>query len=187
MSKQAIVVVDIQNDYFPGGLWTLQGAEAAADQAARVIAGAREAGDLVVHIRHEFPSSEAPFFVPGSPGADIHPKVRNQGAEPVVLKNFVNSFRQTELKPLLDSHGIEEVVIVGNMSHMCVDAVTRAAVDYGYKATVIHDACASRDLEFNGVVVPAEQAHAAFMAALAFAYANVVSTDEYLGTSRRGE
>ncbi|MNO82482.1 Streptothricin hydrolase [compost metagenome] len=138
----------------------------------------------MVHIRHEFPSSEAPFFVPGSPGADIHPKVRNQGAEPVVLKNFVNSFHQTDLKPLLDSHGIEEVVIVGNMSHMCVDAVTRAAVDYGYRATVIHDACASRDLEFNGVVVPAEQVHAAFMASLAFAYAQVLSTEQYLGTQR---
>ncbi|MBO3274304.1 cysteine hydrolase family protein [Pseudomonas schmalbachii] len=187
MTRQALIVVDIQNDYFPGGKWTLSGVEAAADNAARLIGAAREAGDLVVHIRHEFPSSEAPFFVPGSPGAEINPRVRNQGDEPVVLKNFVNSFRQTELKPLLDSHGIEEVVIVGNMSHMCVDAVTRAAVDYGYKATVIHDACATRDLEFNGVVVPAGQAHAAFMAALAFAYATVISTDEYLGMPRQGE
>ncbi|MNO98840.1 Streptothricin hydrolase [compost metagenome] len=187
MAKQALIVVDIQNDYFPGGKWTLSGVDAAADNAARLIAATREAGDLVVHIRHEFPSTEAPFFVPGSQGAEIHPTVQNHGNEPVVVKNYINSFRETNLKSLLDDQRIEEVVVVGNMSHMCVDAITRAAVDYGYKATVIHDACASRDLEFNGVVVPAEQAHAAFMAALAFAYANVVSTDEYLGTPRQGK
>ncbi|MNM65577.1 Streptothricin hydrolase [compost metagenome] len=187
MAKQALIVVDIQNDYFPGGKWTLSGVDAAADNAARLIGAARESGDLVVHIRHEFLSPQAPFFVAGSQGAEIHPKAQNLGDEPVVLKNYVNSFRETNLKSLLDDQRIEEVVVVGNMSHMCVDAITRAAVDYGYKATVIHDACASRDLEFNGVVVPAEQAHAAFMAALAFAYANVVSTDEYLGTSRQGE
>lgn len=98
-----------------------------------------------------------------------------------MLKNYINSFRETDLKQVLDHYGIEEVAIVGNMSHMCVDGLTRAAVDFGYKATVIHDACASRDLEFNGVKVPATQVHAAFMAALGFAYAKVVSTDEYLG------
>lgn len=180
MSKQAVIVIDIQNDYFPGGLWTLHGADAAADNAARIIAGAREAGDLVVHVRHEFTSQDAPFFRPGSEGAQIHPKVLNAPGEPVVLKHFVNSFRETELKDILDHNGVEQVTIVGSMSHMCVDGVTRAAADYGYDVTVIHDACATRDLEFNGKVIPAEQVHAAFMSSLGFAYAKVVSTDEYL-------
>lgn len=185
MSKQAVIVVDIQNDYFPAGLWTLHGADAAADKAARVIAGAREAGDLVVHIRHEFTSQDAPFFRPGSEGARIHPKVQNAPGEPVVLKHFVNSFRETELKEILDRHGVEKLTVVGSMSHMCVDGITRAAADFGYEVTVIHDACATRDLEFNGTTVPAEQVHAAFMAALAFAYAKVVSTDEYLAQQGR--
>ena len=104
----------------------------------------------------------------------------NRADEPVVLKHFVNSFRETELKSILDEHGIKELVVVGSMSHMCVDGITRAAADFGYTVTVIHDACATRDLEFNGVTVPAAQVHAAFMAALAFAYASVVSTDEFL-------
>ncbi|MCY1541678.1 Peroxyureidoacrylate/ureidoacrylate amidohydrolase RutB [compost metagenome] len=183
MSKQALIVVDIQNDYFPGGKWTLSGVEDAADNAARLIDSARDSGDLVVHIRHEFPTVEAPFFAPGSEGAQIHPKVMNRPDEPVVLKNHINSFRDTDLKQVLERNDIENVVIVGNMSHMCVDGITRAAVDYGYKATVIHDACASRDLEFNGVKVPAAHAHAAFMAALSFAYAEVLSTDEFLSRS----
>ncbi|WP_223461676.1 MULTISPECIES: cysteine hydrolase family protein [unclassified Pseudomonas] len=180
MAKQALIVVDIQNDYFPQGKWPLVGADAAADNAARLIKAFRDAGDSVVHIRHEFTSEEAPFFSPNSEGAKLHPKVLNRADEPVVLKHFVNSFRETELKSILDEQGIKELVVVGSMSHMCVDGITRAAADFGYKVTVIHDACATRDLEFNGVTVPATQVHAAFMAALAFAYASVVSTNDFL-------
>ena len=180
MAKQALIVVDIQNDYFPQGKWPLVGADAAADNAVRLIEAFRDAGDPVVHIRHEFTSAEAPFFTPNSEGAKLHPKVINRADEPVVLKHFVNSFRETELKSILDEQGIKELVIVGSMSHMCVDGITRAAADFGYTVTVIHDACATRDLEFNGVSVPAAQVHAAFMAALAFAYANVVSASEFL-------
>jgi nicotinamidase-related amidase len=180
MAKQALIVVDIQNDYFPQGKWPLVGADAAADNAVRLIKAFRDAGDSVVHIRHEFTSEEAPFFTPNSEGAKLHPKVLNRADEPVVLKHFVNSFRETELKSILDEQGIKELVVVGSMSHMCVDGITRAAADFGYKVTVIHDACATRDLEFNGVTVPAAHVHAAFMAALAFAYASVVSADEFL-------
>jgi nicotinamidase-related amidase len=180
MSKSALIVVDIQNDYFPGGKWPLVGVDAAADNAARIIQATRDAGDLVVHIRHEFTSEDAPFFTPNSEGAKLHPKVLNKADEPVVLKHFVNSFRETELKQILDQHGIEELVVIGAMSHMCVDGITRAAADMGYKVKLIHDACASRDLEFNGTTVPAAHVHAAFMAALGFAYAEVISTEALL-------
>lgn len=183
MPQRALVVIDIQNDYFPGGKWTLSGIDAAADNAARLLAAARQSGDLVVHIRHEFPTSDAPFFAPGSVGAQIHPKVQNLADEPVVLKHQINSFRDTDLKEILDRNGIQEVVICGAMSHMCVDAATRASNDFGYQCTVVHDACASRDLEFNGVTVPAEYAHAAFMSALKFGYAASVSTDEFLAAN----
>ncbi|PMQ13660.1 Streptothricin hydrolase [Pseudomonas sp. AD21] len=181
MTRQALIVVDIQNDYFPQGKWPLVGAEAAADNATRLLAAFREAGDPVVHIRHEFTSADAPFFTPGSDGAKLHSKVLNRPDEAVVLKHFVNSFRETELQSILDEQGIKDLVIVGSMSHMCIDGITRAAADLGYGVTVIHDACASRDLEFNGVTVPAAQVHAAFMSALGFAYASVVSAEEFLG------
>ncbi|VVP42193.1 Peroxyureidoacrylate/ureidoacrylate amidohydrolase RutB [Pseudomonas fluorescens] len=184
MAKQALIVVDIQNDYFPQGKWPLVGVDAAADNAAQLIAAFRDAGDSVIHIRHEFTSPEAPFFSPGSDGAKLHPKVLNRADEPVVLKHFVNSFRETELQSILEEQGIKELVVVGSMSHMCVDGITRAAADMGYSVTVIHDACASRDLEFNGLTVPAAHVHAAFMSALDFAYASVVSTDEFLAANR---
>ena len=93
----------------------------------------------------------------------------------------MNPFRETDLQQVLEKSGIEKVVVVGNMSHMCIDAVTRHAVDLGYQTTVIHDACATHDLEFNGVRVPAMHVHAAFMAALRFGYAKLVSAAEFVG------
>jgi nicotinamidase-related amidase len=183
MPKRALVLIDIQNDYFPGGRWALAGIDDAADNATKLLAAARKAGDLVVHVRHEFPTADAPFFAPGSAGAQIHPKVSTAGGEPVVLKHHVNAFRETDLKALLDRSGVEEVVICVAMSHMCVDAGTRAASDLGYRCVVVHDACATRDQEFAGAVVPAAQVHAAFMAALQFGYAKLVSTEEYLAAN----
>ncbi|MCE1117107.1 MULTISPECIES: cysteine hydrolase family protein [Pseudomonas] len=180
MSKQALIIIDIQNDYFPGGKWTLDGAEAAADNAAKLLHAARKRGDLVVHVRHEFESSDAPFFTPGSAGAHIHPKVEPTANEAVVLKHKVNSFRDTNLKTLLDQHDVKALTIAGSMSHMCVDAAARAAADYGYDVTVAHDACATLPLTFDGKRVPAAEVHASVMAALAFAYAKVVTTDELL-------
>ena len=75
---------------------------------------------------------------------------------------------------------VGKLVIAGAMSHMCIDAVTRAAVDFGYECNVAHDACATLDLEFNGETVPAKHVHNAFMAALSFGYSHVDSTDNLL-------
>jgi nicotinamidase-related amidase len=183
MSKRAIVVVDLQNEYWPTGKLPLEGIEQAAENAAKVIDKARRDGDTLIHIRHEFPDPQAPFFVPGSDGVEIHAAVRPAEGETVILKNHPNSFRDTELKNLLDEASVDEVVVVGAMSHMCIAAAARAATDFGYKSVVVHDACATRDLEFNGVTVPAAQVHTANMAALAFAYGEVVGTDEFLTRS----
>jgi len=180
MSKTALIIVDMQNDYFPGGKWTLEGVEAAAINAARVLADFRQRGLPIIHVRHEFPSSDAPFFVPGSEGANIHQSLQPADGEFQILKNEVNSFKGTELQALLQREDITSLVITGAMSHICIDAITRAASDLGYSNTLVHDACATLSVEFNGVHVPATQVHAAFMAALAFAYAEVVSTDAFL-------
>ncbi len=113
-------------------------------------------------------------------GAETHGDVLPQSGETLILKNQINCFHDTELKNILDANGIKDVVICGAMSHMCVDAATRAASDFGFACTLVHDACATLDLEFDGVTVPAKLAHAAYMSALGFAYANAVSTDQYL-------
>ncbi|GAA0424685.1 cysteine hydrolase family protein [Massilia aurea] len=180
MNKRAVVVVDLQNEYLPTGKLALAGIHDALDNAARVIADARTKGDLVIHIRHESTDPDAPLFTPGTDAVHIHDTAAPAQGEPVIVKNFPNAFLKTHLKALLDDHGVDRVTVIGAMSHMCIDATTRAACDFGYKTTVVHDACATRDLEFGGQTVPAAQVHTAFMSALAFAYASVLPTDDYL-------
>jgi nicotinamidase-related amidase len=180
MGNRALLLINIQNDYFPGGKWPLSGIEAAAGNAARLIAAARTRNELVIHVCHESETADSPVFTPGSDGAAIHEKVAPVATEPVVLKRHVNAFNKTELKAILDRNGIEKLLLCGAMSHMCIDGTVRAAAELGYGCTLIHDACASHDLPFGNVLVPAAHVHAAFMAALSFAYAETLSTDEFL-------
>ncbi len=180
MSQRAVIVIDLQDDYYPSGRFPLVGIEQATTNAARVIAAARDGGLPVIHVRHEFTGPDAPFFAAGSPGARINSAVAPIDGETVLTKNYPNAFRETELDALLKRQGIKDVVIIGAMSHMCIEAGTRAAADLGYGVTVVTDACATRDLEFDGKVVPAAQVHAASMAALGFAYAALGTTDSYV-------
>ena len=111
MNKRAVVIVDLQNDYWPAGKWPLVGIENAAANAAKVIEKARADGDTVIHVRHEFPSPDAPFFIAGTEGVEINTAVQPAPDEPVIVKNYPNSFRETELKQMLDERGVEEVVV----------------------------------------------------------------------------
>lgn len=180
MAGRTLLVIDLQNDYFPGGRMPLTHVDTALDKAVAVIAKARADGTPVVHVRHEFPVGAAPFFEAGSPGADIHPAVAPVEGEAVVLKHHANAFRETELHAVLEGHAPDELVIVGAMSHMCIDATARAAADAGHIVTILHDACATTDLAFGDTAVPAAHVHAAFMAALATGYAQLRSVDEHL-------
>jgi nicotinamidase-related amidase len=183
MSTIALLLIDFQNDYFStynGAKWALSGTETASLNAATLLTKFRQKKLPVIHVRHEFPSDDAPFFLPASDGAQIHNSLTPLESEPVILKHQINSFKDTDLQKIINDLNVDKLIIVGAMSHMCIDAVTRAAVDFGYECHVAHDACATLDLEFNGVVVPATQVHHAFMAALSFGYCNVDSTDKLL-------
>ncbi|WP_373741376.1 cysteine hydrolase family protein [Neisseria sp.] len=181
--KTALLIVDFQNDYFPtfnGAKFPLHQTEQAADKAAKLLAAFRSKGLPVVHVRHVFQGENAPFFGEGTQGAEIHASVAPIEGEAVVIKHQINSFRDTELLEILKKQGIEKLIVAGAMSHMCIDAAVRAACDFGFQCAVAHDACATRDLEFNGKVVPAEQVHAAYMAALAFAYAQTDTAENLI-------
>lgn len=178
MSNSALILVDIQNDYFENGLWPVAKMGEVGQNAARLLAWARARGDLVVHVRHENAAPGAPFFQPGTPGAEINASVAPEGGEAVLTKARPNSFVGTDLAQRLVKADISKVVICGAMSQMCIDATTRAAADMGYSVTVAQDACGAKEVVFGGAEVPAAQVHAAFMGALGAAYAAVGSTDE---------
>ncbi len=178
--KTALLFIDIQNDYFPGGKMELVGSVPAVAESARLLDAFRKRNCAVYHIRHLSSRPDATFFLPDTVGAEIYPAVAPLTGEPVITKQFPNSFRGTGLLERLRDDGVETLLICGMMSHMCVDATVRAAFDLGFSCSVIHDACATRDLTFEQIIVPAEQVHASFMAALGAVYAQVKSTGQIL-------
>jgi nicotinamidase-related amidase len=178
MADTALLVIDIQNDYFPRGAMELEGAEAAGEKAGKAIQAFRSRGLPVIHVRHLSVRPGSTFFIPGTAGAEIHASVRPSGEEPIVEKNFPNSFRNTGLKDLLEKQGIKNLAVAGMMTHMCVDATVRHAADLGYRITLLGDACATRAQSFGGETVPARQVHAAFLAALNGFYAKVIPAHE---------
>jgi nicotinamidase-related amidase len=174
----ALVVIDIQNEYFPGGALPLPDAEGAAGRAAKAIEAAREAGVPVIHIRHEEPSSDQ-YFVPGSRGAQTNATVAPADGEAVIVKNYPNSFLATGLSERLAGSGSTRIAFCGMMTSMCVDATVRAAADLGLAPVLIDDACAAPDLEHRGRQVPADAVHAAFCAALGDEIATVLGTADF--------
>lgn len=179
----ALIMIDIQNDYFDGGCLPLVHMEPAADRAAAVLERFRAAARPLFHIQHVSVRPDATFFRPDTEGVALNGRVAPQAGEPVVTKHFPNAFRSTDLDQALKAASVTDLVICGAMSHMCIDASTRAAFDLGYACTVLSDACATRDLVFEGDAVPAAQVHAAFMSALQVPYARVVRSDEYLSAT----
>lgn len=176
----ALILIDIQNDYFPGGRMELVGSTEAAAAAARLLAAFRQASWPVLHIQHISTRPNATFFLPNTPGAEIHQSVKPIGDESVITKNYPNGFRDTDLLERLKTAGIDQLLFCGMMTSMCVDATVRAAFDHCFSCVVAHDACATRDLSFNGITVPAAQVHASFLAALGAVYAQLKSTGEVL-------
>lgn len=179
MSK-ALIIIDIQNDYFENGAMELVGSLQASENAKLVLEKFRNEKLPIVHIQHLSVAPGSVFFLPETKGQEIHENVKPLDMEKVITKYYPNSFRDTELLEHLKSQNIEELVVVGMMTHMCVDATVRAAKDFDFECTVIGDACASRDLEINGKTVKAVDAHNAFFSALSFFYADVKNTDEFL-------
>jgi len=172
-----LLLIDIQNDYFPGGKMELHGSEEAGHVAGRLLVFFRKHHLPVVHIQHLSIRPGATFFLPGTPGAEIHALVTPEKNETVIQKHFPNAFRETALLSHLQQLGIRQLVIAGMMTHMCVDATVRAATDHGFECRIVQDGCATRDLKFNDRVVPAADVHSAFLAALGGTYGRVMTSD----------
>jgi nicotinamidase-related amidase len=169
MKNKALLIIDIQMFYFPGGSAPLVEPEAAAQNASKILEYARNNNILVIHIKH---NSKA--------GSDIHYLVSPVEGEKIITKNEANSFSGTDLLEFLKEKNISELIITGMQTHMCVDAATRAAYDLGFKCTVIEDACATRDLKFKDKIVKAEDVHYSTLSALNRSYATIKTTEEFL-------
>lgn len=178
--SSGLMLVDLQNDYFPGGAMALVGIDSAARNARKLLVAYRQARLPVIHIQHLAVHAGATFFLPETAGVEINALVAPMDEELLIQKHFPNSFRETQLEATLRNSGIADLVICGAMSHMCIDATTRAAFDLGFNCTVAGDACATRDLTFEESTIAAPAVHAAFMAALDGTYAGVTPTRDLI-------
>lgn len=178
--KTGLILVDIQNDYFKGGKYELVNPEQAATQANKILEFFRKHELPIYHVRHISMSPDAAFFKPDTAGADFYNKCRPSGEEEIIIKHRPDSFYGTNLKEKLEEKGIENLVVCGMMTHMCIDTTVRSANRNGYPVELIEDACATRNLEWRGSMVPAEQVQNAYMAALNGSFAKVYKADEWL-------
>ena len=143
LSDSALVVIDAQREYVDGKL-PLTGVQPALAEIGRLLARAREAGTPVIHIQHKGKPGGA--FGPDTPGFAIANDAAPHAGETVIQKSLPNAFAGTELKNALDATGKKEVILAGFMTHMCIEASARSALDHGLKATVVAAATATRDL-----------------------------------------
>jgi nicotinamidase-related amidase len=167
VGKKALLIIDIQDFYFPGGKSALVEPEKAAANAALLLQDFRNRNMLVIHVRHN-----------AEPGGRINDIVKPLPSEKIVSKDEVNCFKGTDLLAYLKANKIDSLVICGMQTHMCVEAATRAASDYGFKCTLVHDACATKDLRFGDKIVKAEDVHYSTLSTLTN-YAKIISTKEY--------
>jgi nicotinamidase-related amidase len=169
MDNSALLIIDIQDFYFPGGMLPLVEPDKAAKNAQALLNHFREEKKTVIHVRHN-----------ASSGADIHFLVKPLENEKIISKDKANAFVGTDLLEYLKENKIENLVLCGMQTHMCLEAATRAASYYGFKCTVVEDACTTRDLEYGDITVHAKDVHYATLSALNRTYATIKTTKQLL-------
>lgn len=183
--KTALLLLEIQNDYFPNGRIPLEKSLEASAKARLVLDHYRDRELPIIHVQHISFDRFADRFLPCTKGAEFYSTVQPKTGEMIVKKHYPNSFKDTILSNYLRKNKITHLKICGMMTQTTVDATVKAAYDLGYACTVVSDACAARHLEFNNVTISAQNVHYAFLAALQPVYCNVISSDEFKKTSDR--
>ena len=171
-------MIDIQNDYFDGGRNPLVHAGRAAERAAKALTCFRENHLPVFHVQHISNHEGATFFLPDTAGSRIHQSVSPLPGEPVIIKHAPDCFFQTDLRERFLALGVKQVYICGMMSHMCIDTSVRSAERLGFSVRLVEDACATKDLVWNGETIPAETVHKAFMASLQGVFAEIIRLED---------
>lgn len=177
--KKALLIIDVQNDYFPNGKCELYQPEPALENIKELLTYFRENNLPVYYVQH-IADKTASFFVPDTDGVNIHNSITPLASEKVIIKHSPNSFFETSLQEELEKESITELVICGMMTHMCIDTTVRAAKELGYNITLISDACATKYLEQNGEKLSAKVVQHVYMASLHPRFANVMTCKNFL-------
>ena len=179
MQHTALILIDIQNDYFAGGALTLTDVEPAADNAYVLLDLFRSKQLPIIHIQHESLMPEPAIMLPGTQGQLIHPRLTPKEGEVSLCKHYPNAFWETSLESILKAQGITNVIIAGMMTHMCVSTTVRAAMERGFNVTTIQDACATSSLTLDDNVIPADVVQQTSLAELTF-ISKVCSLNQFM-------
>lgn len=171
--QEALIIIDVQNDYFPGGTCELWNVYEAENKIKMLIGESRSLGRPIIYIQHINPPDET-FFLEGTYGCEISERIKPLPEDKIIVKYYPNSFLETELDFYLKEKCIKKLIVCGMMTHMCVDTTVRAAMDYGYEVDLVADACATMDLEISGEIIPAQVVQKAFIVSLAGVFANII-------------
>jgi nicotinamidase-related amidase len=178
LSDSALIMIDCQNTY-RHGVMQLEGVEEALSEASRLLQLARDNGVTVIHIQHDG-GAGSPYDLSTALG-EIADEVAPIDGEHVIVKHFPNAFVQTPLDETLRGQGIENIILAGFMTHMCVNSTAHGGFNLGYNPTVVASATATRGLETSdGKRLSASQVHDAALASTRDLYAAVVSSVEAL-------
>ena len=171
--KEALIVIDVQNDYFPGGTNELYEPYKAEEHIRRLIEESRAVGRPVIYIRH-FNEPGDTFFLEGTWGSEISERIAPLPGDKVIVKRYPNSFLETDLDEHLKALSVDTLIVCGMMTHMCVDTTVRAAMDHGYSVKLAANACTTMDLQIGGETIPAPVVHKAFIAAMDGVFAEII-------------
>ncbi|OGT60896.1 MAG: isochorismatase [Gammaproteobacteria bacterium RIFCSPHIGHO2_12_FULL_43_28] len=176
----ALLLLEIQNDYFPNGRVPLEKSQEASAKAKDILTAYRKNKWPIIHVQHISTQPNAAYLLPCTKGAEFHESVQPVKGEMIIKKHYPNSFKDTALLNHLIKNKINQLIVCGMMTHLTIDATVRAAYDLGFSLTVVQDACAAKQLEFNNTSINAQTVQSAFLAALQPVYADVLTADEIL-------
>jgi nicotinamidase-related amidase len=179
--KRALLVIDVQNEYFTGKLPVSY----PPDTLPRILAAmdAATAKNVpVVVIQHSSPQPNAPTFRKGSPEWELHPEITARPHDALIEKNLPGSFTGTNLEEWLKENGVDTLVIAGYMTQMCCDTTARQALHLGYSVEFLADATGTLDIKNAAGSVTAEELHRAILVTQQMRFSKVMSTDDWTGS-----
>jgi nicotinamidase-related amidase len=180
MPKRALIVIDVQNEYFDGALPISDPPpDESVANIGRAMDAASAAGVPVIVVRHTS-DDDSPIFQQGSHAWELHPEVERRPRDHLVDKHLPGSFTGTNLESILASEEVDSVAITGYMTHMCVDTTSRQAAHRGLAVEILNDATGTLALTNSGGSAAGEELHRATLVAQGQFFADVLSTDDWV-------
>ena len=182
MARRALLVIDVQNEYFDGALpITDPPTGTSLPNIGLAMDAAPAAGVPVIVVQHADTDPDSPIFRPGSPEQELHPAVADRPRDHLVVKAYPGTFTETPLADLLEAAAVDTVSITGYMTHMCVDTTARQAAHRGLAVEILNDATGTLALTNSGGTATGEELHRGTLVAQGQFFADVTTTADWIG------